>query len=57
MNLTSKQYWQVNLTTAYYGSTKLNITSLNTVFDSGSSLTYMPTNDYNMVMGLIKAPG
>ena len=46
MELTSQQYWQVKLNKVQIGGENFTLTSTNAVFDSGSSLTYIPSKDY-----------
>lgn len=49
MDLTDYNYWQVNLTMVQINDQILDITNKLVVFDSGSSLTYLNSSDYNVL--------
>jgi hypothetical protein len=53
MSITSKNYWQVSLNEAYVGSNKLSLAISKVVFDSGASLMYIPSYDYNAIYNSI----
>ena len=57
MYLTSEQYWQVPMREAKIGGRSMTLKSENAVFDSGSSLTYIPTKDYETFLNLVIPPG
>ena len=47
LTLQSKTYWQVKLTAAHVGNEAITLAYNFAVFDSGSSLTYLPSKDYS----------
>ncbi len=46
MSINSESYWQVPMSSIAVNGTSVSISTTNFVFDSGSSLTYVPSADY-----------
>ena len=56
MNLTSNYHWQVGFVACKVGTTNITLNvSTDVILDSGTSLTYIPTAEYNQVISLITA--
>ena len=47
MGITSSYYWQVSMQEVHVGSYKMNLDANNVLLDSGTSLMYLPTSDFN----------
>jgi hypothetical protein len=55
MPLTSNNHWQVAFRGVLIGMTEIQLTqSKNVIFDTGTSLTYVPSNEYQLVIAEIK---
>jgi hypothetical protein len=51
MPLTSNYHWQVGLISVVVGSVNIRLTvSLHAILDSGTSLTYIPSDEYNQII-------
>ncbi len=46
LKLTSKNHWQVSLNGVKVGNTSIDIKAKDAIFDSGTSLTYIPISEY-----------
>ena len=46
MEISSQSHWQVLLYNASFGTTNIKITTVDLIFDSGSSMMYFPRNEY-----------
>mmetsp|Transcript_16600 Transcript_16600/g.19200 ORF Transcript_16600/g.19200 Transcript_16600/m.19200 type:complete len:142 (-) Transcript_16600:378-803(-) len=46
-------YWSLNLLATSYGSTSLTLTAKRFILDTGTSLTYFNTDDWNTIYGQI----
>jgi len=46
MDINSKFYWQVRLYEAKVAGVPLSLTTEDVIFDTGSSLTFLPTKEY-----------
>jgi hypothetical protein len=54
MPLTSSQHWQVGLSSAQVGDTSINlVVSKDAILDTGTSLTYVPSAEFNQIITLI----
>jgi hypothetical protein len=54
--LTSVYHWQVGMSQVTCGTTSVSLTaSKHVVFDSGTSLTYIPSQEYNQIFSIISA--
>jgi hypothetical protein len=55
MPLTASTKWQVAFGGLLVGTTEITLTSSKyVIFDSGSSLTYVPSNEYRAIIAEIK---
>lgn len=52
-NINSKVHWQAVLYDVKVGNQPINMKVENLMFDSGSSLVIVPSNDYNQIMHII----
>ena len=55
MSLTSTNHWQVGLAGCKIGTTNMTMTSTDAILDSGTSLTYIPTAEYNQFINITTA--
>ena len=54
MSLTSNYHWQVAMPEASINGEKIALSvSKHAILDSGTSLTYVPTNEYQQVIGML----
>ena len=47
MNIDSDYHWQVKIYNATFGDNVIDISASKVIFDTGSSLNYIPTQEYN----------
>lgn len=57
MSVNSVDYWQVSFQYAMVGNTTITPESTNLVFDSGSSINYIPYNDYTTLYNAVTKNG
>lgn len=57
MPIVSKTYWQMNMNESYFGNNTIKLNNFKAIFDSGSSLSYIPTADFNQLLNIIYANG
>ena len=53
MKINSRYHWQVKLYQVKVDDTFLALTSKKIIFDSGSSLIYLPSQEYNVFMNAV----
>ena len=53
MSINSDYHWQVPLYNATIGEKPINITAKNIIFDTGSSLNYVPTAEFRQILNAI----
>ena len=56
MDINSRFYWQVKLFSAKFGDVDIKITNpekMDIIFDTGTSLIFVPTKEYLQIMGEI----
>ena len=53
LKLTSKSHWQVAFNSINVGEIEIDIKAKDVIFDSGTSLTYIPTSEYSLTLEAI----
>jgi len=53
VDLFSTGHWTLELKKTWYGGEELNLESGTGILDTGTSLTYFPTDDFNIIWGKI----
>lgn len=54
VDITSDIHWQVRLRAASIGNTSIQVSVMKLIFDTGSSLSYMPEQDYRDFMAELR---
>lgn len=55
VNLHSYGHWSLEIINTWYGNEEIFLSSVTGILDTGTSLTYFPTNDFNIIWAKISA--